>query len=380
MGEDALDVLLKALIIFLIGGGNFFMRLKGVCYDVGLYMGMNWRPDFDSKIVQRELEIIKNDLHCNAVEICSLDIDRLTIAARSALAQGLEVWFSSPFWDKTPEDTLKHLTKAARAAEALGEPYRDRMVFILGGELTLFMKGILEGNSFKARLANPNLFTKIKAGEHNKPLNEFLKEANSVVRSFYHGKVSYASLVWEQVDWDLFDFVGVDHYRTKKLEDKYVEMLEPSFKHGKPVVITELGYATTHGGLGEEGLLLSSAGLGKSIINTNSQFLHFGLPLFGRLIRPHLNGPHSRDEHWQATKLVETLEILDRSGVDGVFISQFESQISPYSDNPHYDLDMASSSLVKYYGKGRHGKTYPDMNWEPKESFRAVADYYSKSV
>jgi hypothetical protein len=82
----------------------------------------------------------------------------------------------------------------------------------------------------------------------------------------------------------------------------------------------------------------------------------------------------------QRTEPVETLEILDGIGVEGVFISQFESQITPYSDNPHFDLDMTSSSLVKYYGKAKHGTTYPDMNWEPKESFKAVADYYSKSA
>ena len=25
----------------------------------------------------------------------------------------------------------------------------------------------------------------------------------------------------------------------------------------------------------------------------------------------------------------------------------------------------------------RHGTTYPDMPWEPKESFKVVADYYA---
>lgn len=65
-------------------------------------------------------------------------------------------------------------------------------------------------------------------------------------------------------------------------------------------------------------------------------------------------------------------------GVDGAFIFQFISEITPYNDNPRFDLDIASSSLVKYYDDGRHGTTYPDMTWEPKESFRAVADYYSK--
>jgi hypothetical protein len=39
------------------------------------------------------------------------------------------------------------------------------------------------------------------------------------------------------------------------------------------------------------------------------------------------------------------------------------------------DLDTDSYSLVKPYPRGRHGTTYPDMAWEPKKSFTAVADY-----
>ena len=35
------------------------MKRKGVTYDVGSVMGMNWRPDYDPKIVHRELEIIR---------------------------------------------------------------------------------------------------------------------------------------------------------------------------------------------------------------------------------------------------------------------------------------------------------------------------------
>jgi hypothetical protein len=36
---------------------------------------------------------------------------------------------------------------------------------------------------------------------------------------------------------------------------------------------------------------------------------------------------------------------------------------------------MNAFSLVKTYRHGK-GTTYPDMNWEPKESFRAVANFY----
>jgi len=37
---------------------------------------------------------------------------------------------------------------------------------------------------------------------------------------------------------------------------------------------------------------------------------------------------------------------------------------------------MGGFGLVKSYA-GQHGTTYPDMPWEPKESFRAVADYFA---
>ena len=47
------------------------MNGKGVSYDVGRVMGLNWRPVFDPAVVHRELEIIRDDLHCNAVRITS---------------------------------------------------------------------------------------------------------------------------------------------------------------------------------------------------------------------------------------------------------------------------------------------------------------------
>jgi hypothetical protein len=82
------------------------VKRQGVSYDVGRFMGINWRPVFDPQVVHRELEIIKNDLHCNAVRICGLDLDRLMLAAEGALKQGLEVWFSPEKWDKRAEEAF----------------------------------------------------------------------------------------------------------------------------------------------------------------------------------------------------------------------------------------------------------------------------------
>jgi hypothetical protein len=39
------------------------------------------------------------------------------------------------------------------------------------------------------------------------------------------------------------------------------------------------------------------------------------------------------------------------------------------------DLDLASPAIVKTL-EGRDGDTYPDMTWEPKAAFTAIADRY----
>ena len=48
-----------------------------------------------------------------------------------------------------------------------------------------------------------------------------------------------------------------------------------------------------------------------------------------------------------------------------------------HSEDPLLDFDKASYCLVKTYDD-RYGTTYPDMAWEPKEAFGAVADCYAK--
>ncbi len=367
------------------------MKLKGVCYDSGSYMAFNWRPDYDVAIVRQELEIIKKDLHCNAVKVTGSDIGRLTTSSRAALEQGLEVWFTPTALDKAQDATLALVAKAAREAEKLNQEYPDKVVFVLGGEFTLFVNGIVKGRNFMERMSNlakdfgqqrqpgqepadpTESVARLKAAEHNRLLNKFLQEVTDSVRRIFHGKITYAALAWESADWNLFDFVGLDHYRAEKIKERYVDMLKPAFENGKPVVITEFGVQTY------EGAEVNGAGLGGNIIEHKSQFFHYKLPLLGRLVRPKLtNGKHVRDEGLQARELVDQLTILDGAGVYGTFVSTFLEQTKPYDDDPRYDLDMGSLSLVKYYDGGRrHGTTYPDMPWEPKESFKAVAEYYA---
>ena len=100
-------------------------------------------------------------------------------------------------WDKSQAETLGYITKAAAAAEKLRQRCPERLVFLVGSELTLFMQGIVPGRTVMQRLGNPSFWANVKAGKHNRPLNAFLAKANQAVRGEFHGPVSYASLVWE---------------------------------------------------------------------------------------------------------------------------------------------------------------------------------------
>lgn len=345
------------------------MEHRGINYDVGTVMGVNWRPDYHPHVVERELEIIKNDLHCNAVGINGKDMGRVGVTAEAALSLGLEAWLNPAGWiDKPAGPTLASITEAAKAAQPLHERYPGKVVFSLGWEFTLFMQGIIEGRTFMGRVKNIRQGgAGIKEGKHNQPLNDFLSKAVAEVRKVFAGQVMYHSLVWEKVDWSIFDIIGVDHYWVEKIKDQYVDMVKPLFTYGKPVINTGFGFNTTSSPVTG---MLSSLGHEPSIL------LH-QLPAIGRFIRPKLKIINERDEALQARRLVDNLKLLDKAGFSGAFIDMFLFPIKPYSDTPEYDLDRESSSLVKYYEGGKHGTTYPDMSWEPKESFKAVAEYYA---
>ncbi len=349
------------------------MRIKGVNYDAGVVMGINWRPFFDPQVVRRELQIIKQDIHCNAVGIAALDVRRLSIAAKAALEQGLDVWASPTLWDKSEEETVAYLVRGADVLEPLRKEWPDKVKMSVGAESTLFMKGILEGRNVRERLGNPKFGERVMAGKHNGPLNAFLAKAVTAVKKEFHGELTYHSLIWEKVDWTLFDYVGVDHYRANDIEGRYVEMLKPLLETGKPVINTGFGYGTYE----SDGKLAKVVVAGGDV-DTLSLFLH-SLPVLGRLVRPRVRSVHKRDEAWQARKLEETLGILDAAGVEGTFVDTFVSQINPYDDNPRHDLDATNLSLVKSYDGGRKGETYPDMPWEPKESFRSLSKYYAEN-
>lgn len=345
------------------------MRTLGVCYDAGVVKDIPWRPRLDARTARREMEIIRHDLHCTAVRVVARDVGRLELATEAALEAGLEVWLSPMVWDRGPGETVARTVLAARAAERLRSAAPGRVTFVVGGELTLFMRGILPGRTLAGRLKNMMAGDTIRSGAHNEPLNAVLARLEAAVRPVFGGPLTYASLPWEQVDWSRFDIVGIDHYRAARIKDRYVEMLAPLLATGKPVVNTEFGNPSCVGG--DEMSALSS---GPNIDPVT--FVLHALPAVGRFVRPRVAKVIPRDEALQARELADTLAILDRAGVDGAFVSTFIFAIRPYDEDPRYDLDACSPGLVRPLAGGRQGTTFPDMPWEPKEAFGAVGGYY----
>jgi hypothetical protein len=342
------------------------MKRKGVNYDVGrVLLGHLQRPTFDTQIVHRELEIIKNDLHCNAIKIQGFDIDRLMTAAEDALEQGLEVWLAPEMFEKSQQETFDYTVKAAEAAEMLRQKWPE-LVLSIGTELTLFMQGIVEGQTLMERISHPTFKEKLVAGTYIKPLNAYLTRMNEAVRHVFHGKVTYASVPRiEMVDWSLFDFVCIDMYRDKFTKNSYGDLIKGYFTYNKPVVIGEFGCCTYQGAE-------DMGGMGWGIVDWEK-------------MPPQLKGDYVYNQEVQARELTDQLHILDTVGVDGAFVFTFvqpgpdinDAELMKMLAEITFDPDIASYSLVKSY-VGKHGTTYPDMPWEPKESFKAVADYYAK--
>jgi hypothetical protein len=338
------------------------MRAKGISYSTGFVLrGVNSRVSFDPALVERELRVIHDDLHCTAVRVIGGDPERIETAARIAVDVGLEVWFSPYPLELSTEEMLSLFADCAERAERLRRQGGE-IVFVTGAELSLMNPGFLPGDSTDERVAllsQPDRAREAIA-QVGARVNDFLGVAVAVVRERFGGKVTYASVPLDRVDWTPFDFVSVDLYRSKEIVDQFADGVRGLVALGKPVAITEFG-AAGYRGAGDRGAR------GLEIVEYDKET---GWPV-------RLNGDYARDEAGQASYVRELLEVFDAEGVDSAFVFIFALDDFPHRPDgkPSEDLDLASYGIVKVF-EDRYGDTYPDMPWEPKIAFSAIADFY----
>jgi hypothetical protein len=348
------------------------MRAKGITYDTGFFnAGTSTREPFDPDVVRREMQIIREHLHCTAVRVTGGDPNRLEIAAMHAVDAGLEVWFC-PFTNGLMQnELLELLADCADRAERL----RRRgaaVVLLTGSEVSLFTSGFLPGETLVDRialLADP-LRVRPMIEEVRARINDFLRRAVEVVRTRFSGPVSYASILpFEGVDWSPFDIIATDAaYRTSATAARFPESVRAFVAQGraqgKPVAITEFG-CSAHRGAGE------MAGRDGSNIVWGDD---------GRALQP--NGEFVRDEEEQANYVRESLDVFEAEGVDAAFVYTFARYDLPHRVDTHADLDMMSAGVVKVLDRqsahDRVARRYPDMPWEPKAAFDALAEWFGR--
>jgi hypothetical protein len=334
------------------------MRIRGINYDTGfISKGTTTREPFDPAVVRQEMRIIRSDLHCNGVRITGGYAERLEIAATYAAEAGLEVWFCPFTHNLTEDEVLTLLADCAERAERLRRKGAE-IVFLTGSELSLFTNGLMPGDTLQERmaaLADPARIRQIVPDVRTR-MKGLLRSAVDVVRARFGGRISYASLPFEGVDWSLFDIIATDAgYRTEaraaRFRDDIRAFVSQGRALGKPVAVTEFGCATHRGAS-------ALADREESVIEWDDD---------ARPVR--LRGEFTRDEDEQARYIGELLDVFETEGVDSAFVYTF----ARYDFSGGFDL--ISKGIVKVLDKGP-GQRYPNMPWEPKAAFDALAERY----
>jgi hypothetical protein len=344
------------------------MRNYGISYDTGITTdGDCTRKHFEDAVVQRELQIIASDLHATAVRVTGDDPQRLARAGEHALAAGLELWFSPVPCSLDPGALPGYLVRCAHEAERLRRTHQGRVVLVVGCEISLWSTGFFPGgDSVSGRIAavtDPDLPAKpevmaalasgLERAEHT------LRDIAHAAREAFGGPLTYAAAPWETVDWDLFDLVSVDAYRDADNAARYRDELRACRRLGKPVAVTEFGCCTYRGAA-------DRGGTGWMITDEKSD-------------PPVIPGTYQRDEEEQVRHLHDMLAIYEAEDIDSAFWFTFAGFEQPrHPTDPHRDLDLASYGAVAVLDHGR-GTTYPDMAWEPKQVFGALAAAYARA-
>jgi hypothetical protein len=180
-------------------------------------------------------------------------------------------------------------------------------------------------------------------------LNAFLRRSVDAVRPIFGGRLTYAALPFEGVDWTLFDIVAVDAYRGAGNAATYRDEIAGLHRHGLPIAIAEFGCATYRGAA-------DRGGRGWMIVDRTQE-------------PPALDGDYVRDEAEQATYFQELVEIFDATDVDAAFWFTFANHALPHRPGPRQDLDLASYGVVR---------VEPEGTWVPKVVFHALSRTYEQ--
>ncbi|SDS66791.1 hypothetical protein [Actinoplanes derwentensis] len=326
------------------------MRVFGMNYDTGFVSGTTTTHEpFDPETVRRDLHVIHDELHCDAVRITGGVQDRLELTARLAAEVGLEVWYCPFTYNLDRDELLAFVLDGAERAERLRHDGAS-VVYLAGSEIAMMTNGFLPGRDLAERAT---LFTdpaRLRAAipAAQAAVRDFFAEALPAVRERFAGPVGYASLPLEAVDWEPFDIIASDAgYRDAASAAAFPQSLAAAVGQGKPYAATEFGCCTYRGAA-------DVAGSAEPVTFDEH----------GRAVT--LTPGLERDEESQARYIVDLLRDYEAGGVDAAFVYTFANRHLPTTDDPDRDFDLAARGIVR---------VLPDGTWTPKAAFHALAEY-----
>ncbi|XUL88014.1 abortive phage infection protein [Streptomyces galilaeus] len=337
------------------GSGRHGMRRHGVVYTVG--EGGTPATAWSPSRMRADLRAVRDELHADTVEVTGDGVDRLTTTAAQAAELGLHIWLQPTLADVPERDILEHLAETGRFAERLRRQGAS-VDFSVGCEFWLFVPGMVPGATVLDRVQNL-LDGNFDPARMQRKLDAFTRKAAALGRSVFHGNLSYAAAQDDEVDWKLFDIVGIDYYSYFRQPGSYVRELSRYQRWGKPVAITEFGTCAYQGAE-------KTAGMGWNVVD------HSKNP-------EETKGHLVRSEHTQAAYVVDLLEVFESMGLYGAMAFEFVTPDAPHrAHDPRHDLDMASYAITKTV-EDRPGDPSSPWHWEPKEAFRAVGRRYARA-
>ncbi|MFC8564919.1 abortive phage infection protein [Streptomyces sp. NPDC057245] len=328
---------------------------RGVVYTVGA--GETPATAWDPARMRADVRAVRHDLHANTLDVTGDGVERLTATAAEAAEQGLHVWLQPTLGDAPQRDILEHLAECGRFAQRLRR-HGASVELSVGCEFWLFVPGIVPGETVLERVENLENGT-VDFERMQRRLNAFTARAAAVGRSVFDGRLSYAAAQDDDVDWALFDVVGIDYYSYHRDPAAYVRELRRHLRWGKPLAITEFG-TCTYAGAPQAG------GMGWSVVDYDKD-------------PPEIKGGLVRSERTQAAYLTDLLSVFTSMGLYAAMAFEFLTPDAPHRPgDPLHDLDMASYALTKPLSDHPDDPASP-WHWEPKEAFHALARAYARN-
>ncbi|MEU7578503.1 abortive phage infection protein [Streptomyces sp. NPDC041068] len=333
------------------------LTYRGVCYEVG--DGESAATAWNAERMRHDMRALRHRLHANSVSVFGDGVERLSATASEAAERGLHVWLQPRLGDVPKRDILDHLAETGRHAERLRRQ-GAKVHLGVGCEFVLYVPGIVPGDNAVERVEN------MLKGNYDPQkmalrLRDFIGRAARTGRSVFHGPLTYGAAHEDEVDWSLFDIVGVNYYAYHKDKAAYVKELAPYQCWGKPVAITECGSCTYEGAPQDGGM-----GWHEAVDYTKEP--------------PEIAPGLKRSERAQAAYLLEVFDVFESMNLHGALVYDFCSPEMPHlPDDPVHDLDIASYSLTKTI-RQRPGDPESPWHWEPKQSFEALARHFERAA